>query len=741
MLKKKQNSYNFISLRFFKIFSNRCLSIDQREAILHLKNPKILLDLTDSIYKDNIKTEVSSFFDLTSYDVKDEKKNKSVSPFDLLENKKNKIRSKKKIRSKLHLEQTLSTTEDDLETKELSVLKGYKNLKGKKSFKHKIELKEKESLNEQINNSFEKKICLESLLTVQDLAIKLHVSSADIIKWLFLQGISATINQVLDFSISKLIAEHYSFNVVQDITKNHFNLSDNNTIEQNAATATLRAPVITFLGHVDHGKTSLLRAIRQDGELKKEAGNITQAMRSYEVTVNNSEKLKKLIFIDTPGHEAFVNIRNRGAEITDIVILVVSADDGLQPQTIEAIDHIKTRNLPFIIAINKIDKKEANINSVKKQLESYGIYDQNNINNHCLVEVSALTGQNIDLLISTLIKLAINLQLKSDTSKSAEGTILEAHLDKQKGPVAQLLVQNGTLRIGDFIVVGKIYGKVKAITDGYNKKVPFIESTALANILCFTSVPSVGLLFKVVDSEKQAKQFITEYQAVDNNLSVLNNRISLENINRLGTKRIIKKVNFIIKTDVQGSIAAIVHALSNIPQDKVQINLLSVASGDVSLKDIKLASTSNSVILSFNSTVSSNIYRVSENANVIVKQFHIIYDLINYVINYMLTFVELDYEKQTLGHAIVKNLFTINQGIVAGCVILDGKLKKTAYFDIINENNVLHTGLIDSVKRVKEDVDEVLAGNECGITCKLYNLWKVGDKLEIYELIPLQKTL
>ena len=408
-----------------------------------------------------------------------------------------------------------------------------------------------------------------------------------------------------------------------------------------------------------------------------------------------------------------------------------------KPQTIESIEHIRNRKLPFIIAINKIDKPGADINKVKRQLANFNISEHNNV----IIEVSALTGENINVLLSSLILLSQKQELKSDPSQRAEGIILEAKLDKQSGIVSQLLLQNGTLKRGDFLVAGGSYGKVKAITNSLNKQVVQIESTSLATVLCFNSVPQVGLYFQVVKNEKEAKYIVSKFSESTTSTNNLNTRISLHDKINHDSRHLLKQVNIILKTSEQGAIEAIIHALAHISQEKVQLNLLLVAIGEVSLRDIKLAQTSNSIILAFNLKVSSNILHKAKNASVMIKDFRIIYDLIDYVKNYMLNFVEVDYAKQILGHASVRNIFTINRGTVAGCLVTDGKLKKKIYISIRRQGKVIFTSQLDSLKILKEDVEEVVVGNECGVMCNDYHKWCIDDEIEAYDLKPLRKIL
>lgn len=711
--------------------------MNKHESILRLIGPKLLSNT--SIYGIAVvnKTAVNIKHpsDQAPYADKIDSSNslpyKTVS---ILDTKKNKTKQKKKAKTRLYIKKDVSGLIDDLgrDFDSANLIRSNKNTKDQEDIGYNSAqsvscLKERSVVNE---------IRLSPLLTVQELADKISVPSTDIIKWLFLQGISVTINQLLDISISTLVAEHYSFNVLRKDSIDEVAASSITPSQEGRS----RAPIITILGHVDHGKTALLQAIRKDDCLIREAGDITQSIGSYEVLISDDNDFSKLIFLDTPGHEAFASMRKRGASITDLAVLVVSADDGLKPQTLEAIEYIQRNNLPFLVAINKIDKPEADVLKVKDQLSTLSIEDESVDGNSTIIHVSALTGQNIDSLLSAIIALSKAQNLKSDPSVYAEGVILEAHLSKKKGPVAQLLVKNGTLHVGDILVAGRLYGKVKAITGMLNQKMNAVESVALADTLCFTEVPEAGLLFKVAPSEKAAKALISKHPRHDG-FTALNARISLDDLGQKGPKKIIKQINLILKTASQGAIDAVMHTLIRLPQEKVQINLLFAASGEVSLKDIELAYASNSLISVFGLSVPSSIMHAAEKRGVHVAVFHVIYDLVDYIQNYMLEFIDLDYEKQILGYAKVKNLFAINKGIAAGCSVENGKLKKESHFQIKRFDQIIYAGIIDSLKILKDDVDEVSEGSECGVMCKEYSCWEIGDLLECYMLNPLEKTL
>lgn len=709
--------------------------MNKQESVLHLEAPK-LLSCIDFDYTSKTFLELKESKDQSAVSSKNSRKNRSAYKVgNFLENKKPKNKQKKKLRSRFYVGNDISDI-NELDESDINLpdfIRSVKNIKNRKDIKGKVQFENIISDKDKASNQ----IYLSDPLTVQELAVKLHVASTDIIKFLFLKGISITINQLLDISISTLVAEHYSFNILRK--------EKNDSVVQDSLSSyvsgRLRTPVVTLLGHVDHGKTALLQAIRQNSPpIINEAGNITQSIGSYEVSIDNESAIKKFIFLDTPGHEAFIGMRKRVVSITDLAILVVSADDDLKPQAIEAIKYVQDRNIPFIVAVNKIDKPESDIDRVKKQLTDFDIVDINIGGSSTIIGVSALNGENIELLLSSIIALSESQNLRSDPSMPAVGIILEAYLDRRKGPVAQLLIQNGTLNVGDIVLAGNFYGRIKAIHDRENKKTKSIESVALADILCFTEVPTPGLLFQVVADEKTAKSLAASHVTASY-FSPLDSRISLDDASPKYAKKIVKQINLIIKTSRQGAIDAIMHALSNLPQEKVQINILLVASGEVSLNDVDLAAMSNSLIFVFGLNVLPGISRYAEKRGVDVSSFNVIYDLIESIENYMLSFVDMDYEKQIIGHAEVKNLFSVNKGVVAGCFIKSGKLKKKSYFQVKRVGQKIYEGLIDSLKRAKDDVDQVFESNECGVMCKDYNLWQIGDSLECYELKSLQKTL
>lgn len=451
--------------------------------------------------------------------------------------------------------------------------------------------------------------------------------------------------------------------------------------------------------------------------------------------------IEKLVFLDTPGHEAFSSMRLRGAQVSDIAILLVAADDGLRPQTIEVINYIMESQIPYIVAINKIDKEDLNITKIREQLASHNIIDQNWGGNSTIVEISALTNKNIDLLLNQICELSNKLSLTSDIKSLAQGTIVESYLDKQVGAIANIVIRNGVLKVGDTIVSGSMYGRIKAITNSCGSKIDYATASSVVNIFGFPSIPEAGLDFQIVQTEKNSKhaisQYINKYKR-SNITKLLNKRITLDSFSH---KSRLKQVNLIIKGDTQGSIEAIINSLSQIPQEKVQINILSATSGCISRKDIDLAIASKSVLIGFNTPLESSICKLATKLGINLKNFAVIYDLLDYVKQYMLNLMDVEYDKVEIGEATIKTVFNVNKGIVAGCIINQGKLKKNAHIIIYREQKLIYTGTLDSLKQMKDDIDEVIEGNECGVMCNNYNDFIKDDTIKAYELIRAKKLL
>lgn len=733
--------YFYIRLLYHYIMSNIVYS----NEILYLRFPKLLNSYSNIatqaksvIGKANLPLSTKDGDNSNKYSLssgKNEKKNKhNLNSEDILESKKNKSKLNKKVRKNAILDT------DDLLIDD-SVDLDNKNINSYQSNKHKKRNKGK-NFNEILpssdqNQSLNSEVILDSSLSVQDLSTKLHIPEAEIIKYLFLQGISATINDVIDISIAKEIALNYNVSVIEDNSKVLEIANQANKLSLNDQVIK-RAPVITIFGHVDHGKTTLLDAIMKTHVVKYEYGGITQAINGYEAEWEYELEKYKLVFLDTPGHEAFTSMRLRGAKITDIALLIVAADDGLKPQSIESIEYILSMKLAHIVVINKIDKVDTNVSKIKQELSNYNMVSEEWGGNTKIVEVSALTGKNIDNLLSTICLLAKLNNYTTDFNLPAEGTILEAYLEKKQGIVANALVQRGILKVGDIIVSGKVYGKVKSLLDINNKKVTQVYSLSIIKILAFSLPPESGSNFLQVNDEKKAKQLVHFYNyknvGIVKSLKTLNKKISSD------SSKSIKKFNLILKTDTQGTLEALINSLAKISQSKVQINLINGNVGNITSKDIELALAANSAVIGFQVEASSNIINLVKQYNLNFKMFYVIYDLLDYIQQYMLNLVDVEYENIFVGSAIVQTVFSINKGSVAGCLVNEGSLKKMSYIYVYQGINLVYNGFLISLKRMKSDVDEVLVNNECGVMCE-YNDWKVKDLIKAYDLMPKEKTL
>lgn len=770
MVKKLHNIYKLFSQLSSQRFGFSCVSFnkDKYDNIILLQHPQLICNLHISSMNYNLMSSAiplnTGFIELSNRKPKQninvvskfDKKHKNVFLLDDdINSKKNKLANKKKKRNKITIDQddfflhnqSVSTQVNNLHA---DIVKPIKSKKQKKKQKvkdrildHNLENNSLYNLNnvnqDQLLNT-SKTIVLDTPIKLQQLANKLNVSEASIITWLFLQGISVTVNQMIDPSIASKVAQYYNFTVVPANAYQPNNI-ENHLVINNVEQAVKRAPIVTVFGHVDHGKTTLLDFIQKTNIVNKEAGGITQSITGYEASYNYLDFDEKIIFLDTPGHEAFTSMRLKGIEVTDIAILLVAADDGLKPQSIEAIRHIISRQLPYLVAINKIDKYGINIEKVKSQLAEYNIIDKELGGESNIVYISALTGSNIDILLSKICEMSSFLNLKTSLQSYAEGVIIESYLDKKIGPIAIVVVKNGTLHLGDIVVSGNTYGKVKVIMNSQGAKINCAESSAIVKVCGFASIPLTGLKFQAVNNEKAAKNIVNSYinsQYNDENTTLLNSRVTLESYN---SDINLKKVNLILKADTQGSIEALINACSQIPQDKVQINIISYSLGSVFEKDIDLALTSQSIILGFNINIMPSILNTAENLKVTVKKFNVIYDLIDYLKQYMLDLLTPEYHKVVTGKATVQTVFYINKGAVAGCVVNSGILKQGSYIVVHRNNDIVYEGVLNSLKQLKDNVKEVVEGSECGIMCLNYNLWQKLDQIEAFDMLEKQKVL
>ena len=584
----------------------------------------------------------------------------------------------------------------------------------------------------------EKAVITTELISVKELSEKIGKPAAEIIKKLFMLGIMATINQEIDFDTCELIASEYNIELEQKLSKSFEEvLSDSADEEDSPDQLVERPPVVTIMGHVDHGKTSLLDAIRNSSVTEGEAGGITQHIGAYTVVCNG----RKITFIDTPGHEAFTSMRARGAQVTDIVILVVAADDGIMPQTIEAINHAKAANVPIVVAINKMDRPEADPERVKQQLTEYGLVSEEWGGDTICVPVSAKTHLNLDTLLEMVLLQADVLELKANPKRLAKGTIIEAKLDKGRGPIATVLVQNGTLKKGDTIVAGMAYGRVRAMMDDRGRVVTEAGPSMPVEVLGFNEVPDAGDILNVAEIDKLSRQVVEERRdklkaAQLKNLS----KVSLDDLFSQMAEGELKDLNLIIKADVQGSVEAVRQALEKLSNDEVRVKCIHGGVGAITGSDIMFASASNAIVIGFNVRPDSTARTMAEREKVDVRTYRVIYNAIEDVENAMKGMFKPVYQEVELGRASVRNTFKVSGvGTIAGAYVQDGKVTRNAQVRVVRDGVVVHEGKIASLKRFKDDAREVAAGYECGIGIEGFNDVQEGDVIEAFIMEEVQR--
>lgn len=568
-------------------------------------------------------------------------------------------------------------------------------------------------------------------ITLKDLSEKLGKPVSEIIKKLFMIGIMATINDEIDYEAAALIATDFGITLEYKPAKTFEDtLTEAAEAEDDEDNNEERPPVVTIMGHVDHGKTSLLDAIRKTSVTAQEAGGITQHIGAYMVTHNG----KDITFIDTPGHEAFTSMRARGAQVTDIAILVVAADDGVMPQTIEAINHAKAANVPIIVAINKIDKPTANPDRVKQELTAQGIVPEEWGGDAILVPVSALTGQGLENLLEMILLVAEVNQFKANPNKRARGTILEARIDKSRGPVASVLIQNGTLKIGDTVVAGTSYGRVRAMIDDKGRRLKEAGPSTPVEVLGFNDIPDAGDLLYATEDEKLSRQVAQERKNTQKAaLLKVKPKTNLDDLFSQIETGTVKDLNIIIKADVQGSAEAVKQALEKLSNEKVRINIIHTAVGAVKESDVMLASASGAIIIGFNVRPDTMASQVAEREEVDIRTYRVIYKATEDIELAMKGMLEPEFKEVVIGHAQVRSLFKVpNVGTVAGAYVTDGKIQRNAQVRLLRDGVVVFEGSIDSLKRFKDDVKEVAEGYECGIGIANYNDLKENDVIEAY---------
>jgi translation initiation factor IF-2 len=502
-----------------------------------------------------------------------------------------------------------------------------------------------------------------------------------------------------------------------------------------------RPPVVTIMGHVDHGKTTLLDSIRKTKVAAGEAGGITQHIGAYHVDVEHDSKVQQVVFLDTPGHEAFTAMRARGARVTDIAVLVVAADDGVRPQTVEAISHAQAAEVPIVVAINKIDKEGAQPDRVKQELTQYGLTPEEWGGETIMVPVSAIKGENLDTLLEMILLVAEVAELSANPDRSAKGTVIEAHLDKAKGAVATLLIQNGTLRVGDMLVAGSAFGKVRAMVDDRGKRVEAASPSFAVEVLGLSDVPAAGDDFEVFENEKQARALAGQRADKQRQSRLMQGRVTLTTLSAQAQEGELKELNLILKADVQGSLEAIVGSLKQIPQNEVQIRMLLAAAGEITQTDIDLAAASGAVIIGFNTTYASGARQAADEAGVDVREYNVIYKLLEDIQGALEGLLEPELVEEPLGQAEVRAVFPVGRGAVAGCYVQSGKLLRNCKIRVRRGSKVIYEGVLDSLKRMKEDAREVNSGYECGVGIDKFNDWEENDIIEAFQMVTKRRTL
>lgn len=581
-----------------------------------------------------------------------------------------------------------------------------------------------------------RRIKIDEAITVANLAKQMGVKAAEVLKKLLLLGLPANINQAMDFDTAGLLAAEFDF----EVESVSFEEEEILQIQENRPEdMVLRPPVVTVMGHVDHGKTSLLDAIRDSKVIEGEAGGITQHIGAYYVRLANGD----VVFLDTPGHEAFTSMRARGAKVTDIVILVVAADDGVMQQTIEAINHAKAAQVAIIVAINKIDKANANVDRVKRELAEQGLIPEEWGGDTAMIGISAKQRTGIDELLELVLLQAEIMELKASPNKPARGRVIEAKLDKGRGPVATILIQEGTLRAGDVYVCGVYSGRVRNIFGDVGQKLQVAGPSMPVEVLGLSGVPNAGDDFIVITDDKQAKM-VAEHRLVKLREKELSRttKVSLENLYDQIKEGEIKELPIILKTDVHGSQEAISDSLLKLSTSEVKINLIHNATGAITETDVMLASASKAIIIGFNVRADAKVQELAEQERVDLRYYDVIYQLLNDIKDAMVGMLEPVYQENVLGRAEVRQTFHVPKvGTIAGCYVLDGRVERGARARVLRDQVVLYDGKIGSLRRIKDDVKEVKAGFECGIAIENFNDIKINDLLEVYELKEIKPVL
>ncbi len=580
----------------------------------------------------------------------------------------------------------------------------------------------------------EKAIITTETIPLKVLSEKIGITAAEITKRLFKEGIMKTINDSIDFDTAAFIADDIGVELelkldktAEDVLSEGF--EEGADEKENLIT---RPPVVTVMGHVDHGKTSLLDKIRKANVTAGEAGGITQHIGAYQVTLNGNT----ITFLDTPGHAAFTAMRARGAEATDIAVLVVAADDGIMPQTVEAINHAKAANVPIIVAINKIDKPEANIERVKTQLADNGLLPEEWGGDAILCPVSAKTGEGIEDLLSSINLVAEIKELKANPKRMAKGVVIEAKLDQSKGPIATVLVQNGTLKVSDSVITGLVTGKIRAMVDDKGRRVTSAGPSMPVSIMGLDEVPNAGDILYAVEQEKLIKSVIEERKNKEReNMIKSAGKVTLDDVFNKIAEGEIKGLNMIVKADVQGSVEAVKQSMEKLSNEQVRVNVIHAAAGAIKESDIMLAESSNAIIIGFNVRPDSNAKQIAERSGVDIKLYRVIYEAIEDVEKALKGMLAPKFTEVYLGKAEVREVFKISGvGQVAGCYVTEGKIARSGKLRIYRDDVMICEGNVNQLKRFKDDVKEVAQSYECGISIEKFNDIKVGDFIECYQV-------
>ncbi len=696
-------------------YNNKNRVLDEKGIEKNIKN----IMASDIVEKETVIEYANKAIDKQKNNRNDEKnrrpqRNKKGNNYDISNNKLNSLKQERQL-SNMFNEGSMYDYYD------LSSSKTRKNKK--KNQKNKEEPRNKQKIFKLTD------ITIPETITVKDLAMELKKTSSEVIKKLMNYGILATINKELDFDTAFLVASEFGVTATKkEVVKEEDILFDDSEDKEDELIS--RPPVVVVMGHVDHGKTSLLDAIRSTNVISGEAGGITQHIGAYKVDING----RSITFLDTPGHEAFTSMRARGAQITDIAILVVAANDGVMPQTVEAIDHAKAAGIPIIVAVNKIDLEGANVEKVKQELTKYDLIPEEWGGDTIFVPISAKKHQNIDTLLEMVLLQADMLDLKVNPHKQAKGTVIEAKLDSHKGVVTTLLVQRGKLDVGDTIVVGSVIGRIRAMKNDKGVKVRTAGPSTPVELTGLAEVPSVGETFYEVKDEKMAKHLIERRKRQQREKELNQNaKITLDNLFSQMEKGNLKQLNLIVKADVQGSVEAVKDSLEKLSNDEVKVKVIHASVGGVNESDVTLAKVSNAIIIAFNVRPNAIAKDLAEKEEVELKMYSVIYNAIEDVEQAMKGLRDPEYKEVIIGNAEVRQTFKVsNVGTIAGCYVTDGKIARNSIVRVIRDNVVIHEGKLVSLKRFKDDAKEVAAGYECGMQIEDVNDIKEGDIIEAH---------